>query len=440
MDDESAASAGTRRSEAGPRILSVAAFVLLLLAITVPRATTTALMLPIVLVIGLALATRRLQALRVDISAPLVAITAFGVWSILSALWSADPIASATKPLYILGGAAGLALLGAILTETRRDLLVPIAYGVLIGFAIGATFQAIETVSNQAITRAVYNIAPFTRAGQEKHIVLTDGMVTAISETNINRRAAIVTLLSLPMALLAVGVLQGAVRRLALGGLAVLAAITLIASGHQSSQLAILLGAAALALAVVTRTWALRLVAVAWIAATLLIVPIALGLHAAGLHNPDSGVFRTARMRIVIWHHTAEKVMAAPVLGVGADATPNTKAGELMHDEFVGADGDRFRKGARHAHNAYLQVWYELGAVGALLFAALGVAVVTAIGRANLMAQPFLLAQMATTAGMIASSYSIWQLWFQAAIGLGLLGLLLATALLPRTSPATQGG
>jgi exopolysaccharide production protein ExoQ len=77
-------------------------------------------------------------------------------------------------------------------------------------------------------------------------------------------------------------------------------------------------------------------------------------------------------------------------------------------------------------------MWYELGAIGAALFAAAGLAAVAAVGRARSQSQPLLLTQFAAVSGMIGFSFSIWQLWFQGAIGLGALALVLAVALKER--------
>jgi hypothetical protein len=60
------------------------------------------------------------------------------------------------------------------------------------------------------------------------------------------------------------------------------------------------------------------------------------------------------------------------------------------------------------------------------LFAAVGLAAMTLVARAPTAVQPYLLAQFAAVSGMLAFSFSVWQLWFQGAIGLGALAILVA--------------
>jgi O-antigen ligase len=87
----------------------------------------------------------------------------------------------------------------------------------------------------------------------------------------------------------------------------------------------------------------------------------------------------SARAR-VLWEYTAEQTLKSPLLGVGVDSTPvlskQQKAGAAVEKP----DGFIFpRTTGHHAHDMFLQVWYELGAVGALLLAIAGVAVVMLI-------------------------------------------------------------
>ncbi len=266
------------------------------------------------------------------------------------------------------------------------------------------------------------------REGYDKHLVVKDGVIVGVGEGNINRRATVVTLLIVPAGLLLARVADARLRRTGIALLLAICAIMLVASTHQSSQAAILAGGIAFGLARLSPTWTCRAISVAWCASCLLVVPLVLFLHDANLHK-NAAVFNSARHRVVIWNTTAEAVKKAPLLGIGADATAKqteiaTKAREASGT--VIKDGAYEVTTARHAHNAFLQVWYELGAVGAVVFMLAGLAALGLCMNAPALAQPFLLAQFAAIAGMIAFSFSIWQLWLQGAIGLGLIGILIA--------------
>ncbi len=81
----------------------------------------------------------------------------------------------------------------------------------------------------------------------------------------------------------------------------------------------------------------------------------------------------SARARIIIWEYTAERVLENPVLGIGADSTPAVKAKAVTAPEKP--KGFVFRRTTgQHAHNLFLQSWYELGLFGTILVAIAGAA------------------------------------------------------------------
>jgi O-antigen ligase len=75
-------------------------------------------------------------------------------------------------------------------------------------------------------------------------------------------------------------------------------------------------------------------------------------------------------------------------------------------------------RGGAHAHNEFLQTWYELGAVGVVLLLAAGCGVIFSIGRLSPGAQPFVLAQFAAFFAIAALSWGMWQSWLMALTGL----------------------
>src|SRR5262249_46399529 len=107
--------------------------------------------------------------------------------------------------------------------------------------------------------------------------------------------------------------------------------------------------------------------AVAWCLGFVLVVPFDFLAFKAGLHEAE-WLPRSARARIIIWEYTAERVLEKPWLGVGADSTPIVKAKvEATRDQ---PEGFVIRRTTgQHAHNLFLQIWYELGVFGAILVA-----------------------------------------------------------------------
>lgn len=79
-----------------------------------------------------------------------------------------------------------------------------------------------------------------------------------------------------------------------------------------------------------------------------------------------------------------------------------------------------------HAHNLFLQTWYELGLIGAILLALAGAAIALRMRRLPKDIQPFAAASFAAFFGIAAFAWSIWQTWFMCAIGLLILYVSLA--------------
>ena len=127
----------------------------------------------------------------------------------------------------------------------------------------------------------------------------------------------------------------------------------------------------------------------------------------------------SARARVILWEYTAEQTLTHPLLGVGVESTPTLRkqqkaAGQREHPEgFVYS-----RTIGHHAHDIFLQTWYELGAVGALLLAITGAAVVILIFLLPASAQPFAGGAFAAFALVGAFAWGMWQSWFMCAVGL----------------------
>ena len=403
------------------------------IAIIFPRSATTVFLVPVFLAFGFSLASQRQRAAQTTISPLLSAVVLFSLWALLSATWSLAPMASLSKPLFLLGGSIGVGLIASMSGQIDRARLESISVGIIIGLAIGGTLLCIETLTNQAISRTLISNIAWLRQGYEKHITIENDVVVMVSEANINRRSTLVTLLLLPTALLVWVCFRSRRWRFAgLIGVGVVTAILLAATSHQSSQAAIVAGGAAFAMALASPKVARWLVGAAWCVSCLLTVPLVVALHGTEIHKKPEALANSARHRIVIWNATVEEIKKAPLLGIGADATATRTArleSQIKRQAEAPRDGQYVVTTARHAHNAFLQVWYELGFVGATLFALIGIAAIAVIGRLPVQVQPVLLGQFAASAGMLAFSFGLWQLWLQGALGLGLLALLVGLAL-----------
>ena len=88
-----------------------------------------------------------------------------------------------------------------------------------------------------------------------------------------------------------------------------------------------------------------------------------------------------------------------------------------------------------HAHNAYLQVWLETGAVGAALLFGIGLWALGAVSRVGVDSQPALYAAFASNALLAASSFSIWASWFLASLAFSAMFAVLAWSFVKSAGP-----
>lgn len=337
----------------------------------------------------------------------------------LAALSEAWTLAPAHAWLDALGLAL-VALLTQIAIRTGATFseaeLESIGAGFVLAMICGGTLLSIEMLTDQALSRTVFNAWPQLQTGYSKHLQVVDGQVVAITTAQLNRRVALHTVLLWPAAAATAYCLKGTWRNAAGAALFVNFAIMMVATEHQSSQLAVTMGLVTFGLYRVSRPAARIGLITGWIAAIAFVLPLATLTYSGGLHKAQWIPF-SARERVVFWAYAADKFAGRPLLGIGADATRGLDAGAVpgVPQRSPLADGGEPRSGP-HAHNFYIQVWYELGAVGALAFLAIGLTFLATIFALPPSAESMAGALFATIAGMIATSYGLWQFWIQAAI------------------------
>lgn len=170
--------------------------------------------------------------------------------------------------------------------------------------------------------------------------------------------------------------------------------------------------------------WASRLLTAGWVLAIVAVIPIAL-LAGRGHLDKVPWLHHSLQHRFIIWNYTAEETLKAPIIGIGAYMT--YVLGPERNKTAVREPGEQYKKTlSRHAHNVFLQTWYELGAVGAALLMACGLAVLAAVRRLGDRVQPFALATFATAVTMMSSSYGMWQTWYLALFALAAVALAIS--------------
>ncbi|MDR3517239.1 MAG: O-antigen ligase family protein [Azospirillaceae bacterium] len=158
-------------------------------------------------------------------------------------------------------------------------------------------------------------------------------------------------------------------------------------------------------------------------------LPIALSFQALGLRT-DPDITMSMRHRAEIWSFAAHRALERPWLGWGLDGS-RTLPG--VHEVVTLLPWEQAQVMPVHPHDAYLQVWLELGAVGAALALGFSLLVWYRVGRLPSPQRECGVAVIAGFLGMVWTSYGIWQTWWS---GTMLIVALLFSLTLPRTQPA----
>lgn len=327
-------------------------------------------------------------------------------WGGITTLWAPEPGRAAL--LAVTLAAMMLLAHGAAGAAQGARLLPWVGFGLVFGLA--AAFA--DWQSGNALRAAV-------RGLKEVSPALMFGL----------KPAASLMALLLPMAFVLPWPWVGRVALLVLGG------GVLIALPGETARLATIAGLGAAALSLAAPRLVPRLVA-AGVALAILAMPLLVGLIP---QFPSAGLPPSAVHRLVIWDFAAARIAEKPLTGWGLEASRAMPGGRAQpdaatldrlnitvpaHREFLSQPHVEVMP--LHPHNGALQLWLELGGIGALIGAALMLALGFAASRS---------AAPAVGAGMLASaavtgmlSFGLWQAWWVASLLLAMVAL----ALVPR--------
>ena len=357
-----------------------------LVAVSKPGATGLLLALAAVAAFALYREGRLWDAFRQPWAWVLLALAA---WGALSAAWAVEPadairLAPAIAVLFA-AAAVWFFAAGRLDAEVRATVLR--ASG--IGFAAGAAILVLDLATGHPIANAVRQ---FQEASTEPF--LSDFLNPAVN-----------------VLVLAVWPLIGAWwDRPARSTLVILAAAAvLLLSASDAGALAFAAGALVfVAVRVGGRGVVLGITGAA--ALFVLLAPVAAGALNPERFAPALEASQPSGLhRLYVWRFTAEQIAARPATGWGLDSSREIPGGEaevMVNKEAM----------PTHPHNAALQVWLELGPVGALLFAVLLIQVGRAIAVLDGDARAGAAAAFTAALGIAFLSFGIWQNWWLATL------------------------
>ena len=347
-------------------------------------------------------------------------IAAFLAYATIAISWTELPSDAAIKLATItMIGLTALVAVRALSLEPPAS-AARLAESLWIGFGVGLLYLFLRNVTNGDADTAILPTAVHA------FIKFDTGEVT--------RSIAPVTLLLGP-ALLAIS--AGFIKpwRTIFAAAIVMATVLAVAtSPHETSKLALVMWFVVFGLAYISDRVSHKLVLAGWAAACLLVIPASIFAQSQDLQNA-TWLQRTAQYRILIWNEFARLTLDAPILGHGFDmaATSKPKIPGMAELPYL-QDGRKIPSKLKpyraiHPHNAYLQIWYELGAVGTGLFLAAGLSIMTSLSKLQPHQRPYMYATAAATTVMLFASYGLWQVWFIGLLGFAALSSMIAIRL-----------
>lgn len=244
--------------------------------------------------------------------------------------------------------------------------------------------------------------------------------VGADPENYIFNRAAVAIAMLLPFAALTGA--RGRWRRLSLAGL-VFAGVSTFQTESSSAQLGMLLIVLLLVPALMHPRTTCRVVCLGSLL-TFLIMPLIVGhvnsMIPQKIH--DMVGYSSLTLRGLIWTEYAELMPNRILLGYGVEAS---NVSDQLPDV---ADYPQERKkllGYGHSHNAAIQIWFELGAVGVALFTIASLAAFRRISRLQGRTMTAATLTLAVIYGVSTVSHGAWQGWWLSIIVLSALPFLL---------------
>ncbi|MGO8843191.1 MAG: O-antigen ligase family protein [Methyloceanibacter sp.] len=356
----------------------------------------------------------------------LIAFLLVALYIFLNATWAADPGAAArTAALFLTLVVLTFAANGAV-DQLDEHQLRRAALAFAAGAFLGALFVLFEVLTHSAATRLAMNSIALLRPEQTtRHFVVSQGKVTWIRPSDLKHNAAILTFNLWPGLLVLRTIASGTRRALLMGLFFVAVAACVVLTQHRSSIVALCVSPLVFFLAWNWGRPVIRALAGLYCLAFVLVMPINFLAYNSDLQLAN-WLPSSFRARVIIWEYTAERVLDHPWLGIGAASTPAVREPVALAEK---PEGYAYpRNTGRHAHDLFLQTWYELGAVGAILIALAGAVVAFRISLLPIETQPFAAASFAVFMSIAAFAWGIWQTWLMCAVGLSVLYLRTASS------------
>lgn len=358
-----------------------------------------------------------------------IALVLFIVYLFVNTAWTGSgefSKAAATLGLVV----AGFLIASSFLLRDPRETRV-LAKSALAGLVLGVAFLLLELVCDEPIKRYIANHVILLFDVAPKKVVVVDGEIVDVKASVLNRNVTSLVLLLIPGLLFTSALAARTARHAVLATLVLVAAICVLISESGTSLVAFVLGALVLGASALSLKATRVGLMVAWTIAMVFAVPLSALPYDLGWNRWTWLPPASVAARFYIWKHMADEVGTNPVTGLGIRGARGLKL-QLPADPKMLREADPVADGRRvpHPHNIFLQIWLELGAIGAALALGLGLAALWQIGTLPALVQAGANGLFAVSATVGASGFDLWQTWLFGSYVFAWAAILLAKRLL----------
>lgn len=367
----------------------------------------------------------------------LAVLFAFSGYLFLNSIWSLATPSALGKSVFVALIILLCLIVSRALSRQPREVLERAAQFAVIGCLIGTLIACFEFSTDHFLARTLYTYFPAIRPGDKTLNVLVtingdqvnlpqsefrkhyDNTIITVSSAALNRNLSLLLLLFWPALFLASNHSNKKLAPLFAGIISVAAAISIFIGHSQTAQLALIVSTAAFFFVRYYPALSHKAILSAWCIAVILALPLAAAPHKYGLHKAE-WITPSFRDRMIIWDTTVEQAKKTPWLGIGIRSI-RVLAKEMKKTQ-VTLPGDLVpRRLGLHSHNQFLQVWFELGAAGAVMLLAIGIGLLHGIARMRVQVKPYAYAAFVAACLVAAFGWGLWQTWLLSGYGLSIM-------------------
>jgi O-antigen ligase len=314
----------------------------------------------------------------------------FIAWCALSLMWDINSGSGARKLVDIVLAAASLLALLGLARRLNPEQTRRLSWALVGGMLAGLALLAIETLFDFPLYRAVM------------------GNSAKLADlVEVKRSTDALPLLVWPACL--------ALARLGRPWLGAVLAVAFAAASVKltasSATLGMVLSLVVLAASFASTVWVRRLLALTTLLAFVLIIPFSIFAYDHG-GTTAHWIKHSGQHRVEIWHFAAERALEKPLFGWGFNASRYVPNGDAV-SHFLPPGQSLI---PLHPHDAFLQVWLEIGAVGAIIVAGILLLGLRAVGQWPAAVARFTLPGYAAGLVVAGLAFGIWQSWWMATL------------------------